>query len=306
MPLNNAVLDFHPLGVVETPRSASAGRARRCPARHDRALAHGRSPRGTHPRGHRPLRLRLIRSLYRPQVDDTGRVLYLNVDGLTNLAIAEGKICRFTRVVGSGLEGMAAELAERRSIPPGRGPQPGRLGGRQHAAAGRAAQVVTRSPSSPSPRARRRRAVVTPDGESAPDARARRDDGLGEEFTPAEPHPTATSGTCWRTASGRSPARCATHLTSTAPRTAAGMSPTSCSAVRPRRSPDSRRSSSAPSASRSAVSLSASSMSVWVRPSTATGSPSPPDWGLWRLRNESRKPDPRRPARRSPRRRRPL
>ncbi len=43
-------------------------------------------------------------------------MLYLNVDGLTNLAIAEGKICRFTRVVGSGLEGMASELAERRSI----------------------------------------------------------------------------------------------------------------------------------------------------------------------------------------------
>ena len=43
-------------------------------------------------------------------------MLYLNVDGLTNLAIAEGTICRFTRVVGSGLEGMAGELAERRGI----------------------------------------------------------------------------------------------------------------------------------------------------------------------------------------------
>jgi type IV pilus assembly protein PilM len=43
-------------------------------------------------------------------------VLYLNVDGLANLAIAEGIICRFTRVVGSGLEGMAVELAERRGI----------------------------------------------------------------------------------------------------------------------------------------------------------------------------------------------
>jgi len=58
----------------------------------------------------------LIRSLYRSQEDQTGRVLYLNVDGLTNLAIAEGTVCRFTRVVGSGFEGMASELAERRSI----------------------------------------------------------------------------------------------------------------------------------------------------------------------------------------------
>ncbi len=43
-------------------------------------------------------------------------MLYLNVDGLSNLAIAEGTVCRFTRVVGSGLEGMATELAERRGI----------------------------------------------------------------------------------------------------------------------------------------------------------------------------------------------
>ena len=43
-------------------------------------------------------------------------MLYLNVDGLTNLAIAEGTICRFTRVVGGGLESMAAEIAARREI----------------------------------------------------------------------------------------------------------------------------------------------------------------------------------------------
>jgi hypothetical protein len=44
-------------------------------------------------------------------------VLYLNVDGLTNMAIAEGTLCRFTRVVGGGIEAMASQLAERRSIP---------------------------------------------------------------------------------------------------------------------------------------------------------------------------------------------
>ncbi len=58
----------------------------------------------------------LIRSLYRPDPEHDGRVLYLNVDGLTNMAIAEGTICRFTRVVGGGFEAMASELAERRSI----------------------------------------------------------------------------------------------------------------------------------------------------------------------------------------------
>src|SRR5450755_2458388 len=65
----------------------------------------------------------LIRSLYQPETAHEGqpehvsRVVYLNVDGLTNLAIAEGLTCRFTRVVGGGLEGMAGELAERRGIP---------------------------------------------------------------------------------------------------------------------------------------------------------------------------------------------
>jgi type IV pilus assembly protein PilM len=33
------------------------------------------------------------------------------------MAIAEGTTCRFTRVVGGGIEAMASELAERRSIP---------------------------------------------------------------------------------------------------------------------------------------------------------------------------------------------
>jgi Tfp pilus assembly PilM family ATPase len=40
----------------------------------------------------------------------------LNVDGLTNLAIAEGTACRFTRVIGGGVETMASELAARRGI----------------------------------------------------------------------------------------------------------------------------------------------------------------------------------------------
>ena len=48
-------------------------------------------------------------------------MLYLNVGGLTNMAIAEGTVCRFTRVVGGGLESMATEVAERNSIKLGAG-----------------------------------------------------------------------------------------------------------------------------------------------------------------------------------------
>jgi type IV pilus assembly protein PilM len=117
MPLNNAVLDFHPLGIVETP-AGPRQRVVLVAAQRDmieRLLSAVRSA-GLTPVGVDLSAFALIRSLYRPEPEQSGRVLYLNVDGLTNLAIAEGKICRFTRVIGSGLEGMAAELAERRSI----------------------------------------------------------------------------------------------------------------------------------------------------------------------------------------------
>jgi type IV pilus assembly protein PilM len=117
MPLNNAVMDFHPLGIVETP-AGPRQRVVLVAAQRDmieRLLSAVRRA-GLSPEGVDLSAFALIRSLYRPDPDQTARVLYLNVDGLTNLAIAEGKICRFTRVVGSGLEGMASELAERRSI----------------------------------------------------------------------------------------------------------------------------------------------------------------------------------------------
>ena len=117
MPLSNAVLDFHPLGVHDTPAGpAPAGRARRRPARHGPTPA--RRGARTPDCARRAIDLSafaLIRSLYRHDAEHDGRVLYLNVDGLTNMAIAEGAVCRFTRVVGGGLEAMASELAERRS-----------------------------------------------------------------------------------------------------------------------------------------------------------------------------------------------
>ncbi len=117
MPLNNAVLDFHPLGVIDTP-AGPRQRVVLVAAQRDmveRLLAAVRRA-GLTAEGVDLSAFALIRSLYRPDPEQSGRVLYLNVDGLTNLAIAEGTVCRFTRVVGSGLEGMASELAERRGI----------------------------------------------------------------------------------------------------------------------------------------------------------------------------------------------
>jgi type IV pilus assembly protein PilM len=120
MPLSNAVLDFHPLGIVDTP-AGPRQRVVLVAAQRDmiERLVGAVRRAGLSPEGVDLSAFALIRSLYRPVAEQEGspsRVLYLNVDGLTNLAIAEGSVCRFTRVVGSGLEGMAVELAERRAI----------------------------------------------------------------------------------------------------------------------------------------------------------------------------------------------
>jgi len=122
MPLSNAVLDFHPLGIVDTPAGPRQHvvlvAAQRDMIEHLLAAVRGA---GLQPVGIDLSAFALIRSLHQPELgaeaDHVSRVVYLNVDGLTNLAIAEGLICRFTRVVGGGLEGMAGELAERRGIP---------------------------------------------------------------------------------------------------------------------------------------------------------------------------------------------
>jgi type IV pilus assembly protein PilM len=118
MPLSNAVLDFHSLGIFDSPEGPRQ-RVVLVAAQRDmveRLLAAVRDA-GLRPEGIDLSAFALIRSLYRPDPQHSGRVLYLNVDGLTNMAIAEGTACRFTRVVGGGIEAMASELAERRSIP---------------------------------------------------------------------------------------------------------------------------------------------------------------------------------------------
>jgi type IV pilus assembly protein PilM len=45
-----------------------------------------------------------------------GTTLYVSVGGMTNLALAEGTTCLFTRAVPGGIEALASALAERRGL----------------------------------------------------------------------------------------------------------------------------------------------------------------------------------------------
>jgi type IV pilus assembly protein PilM len=118
MPLSNAVLDFQSLGTFDTP-NGERQRVIVVAAQRDMVekLLSAVRAAGLRPEGVDLSAFALIRSLYRADAESQGRVLYLNVGGLTNMAIAEGLVCRFTRVVGGGLEAMASEVAERRGIP---------------------------------------------------------------------------------------------------------------------------------------------------------------------------------------------
>jgi type IV pilus assembly protein PilM len=117
MPLESAVLDYQTLGVLDTP----AGPRQRVvvvAAQKDmveRLMAAVRAA-GLRPEAVDLSAFALIRSLHRAG-EHEGRVLYLNVGGLTNMAIADGTVCRFTRVAAGGLESMATAVAERNGIP---------------------------------------------------------------------------------------------------------------------------------------------------------------------------------------------
>jgi type IV pilus assembly protein PilM len=115
MPLEQAVLEHHSLGIVETPDGPRT-RVVLVAARRDMIdglLAATRSA-GLRPEGIDLSAFAMIRALYRSGRD--APTLYVSVGGMTNLAVAVGTTCVFTRVVAHGTEAMAAELAERREL----------------------------------------------------------------------------------------------------------------------------------------------------------------------------------------------
>jgi type IV pilus assembly protein PilM len=119
MPLDSAVLDFQPLDIVDSEHGPRQ-RVLIVAARRDmidRVMAAAKAA-GLKPEGIDLSAFAMIRALHRAEIttETPEPVLYLSVGGLTNLAVAEGTTCLFTRVVGGGLEAIAVELAERKAL----------------------------------------------------------------------------------------------------------------------------------------------------------------------------------------------
>lgn len=119
MPLDQAVLDFQSLGVVDTPDGPRT-RVVLVAARRDmieRLLAAARQA-GLRPTGIDLSAFAMVRALQDAEQPAEGgqATLYVCVGGMTNLALADGPRCVFTRVVAGGTETMAQELAERRGL----------------------------------------------------------------------------------------------------------------------------------------------------------------------------------------------
>lgn len=115
MPLDQAVVDHVPLGIVETPEGPRA-RVMLVAARReliDRVLSVARQA-GLKPEGVDLAAFALVRSL---GDRSDSPVAYLAIGGSVNLVVSRGGHCLFTRVIAGGLETLAIELAERRQVP---------------------------------------------------------------------------------------------------------------------------------------------------------------------------------------------
>ena len=120
MPLEQAVMDYQVLGLVDTPEGP---RMRVVVVATDREsvdrLLDALRRAGLRPAGLDLSAFALIRALYQQPAADAPEhaVLYAHISGSTTFAIADGTNCRFTRVSAAGFDTFAARLAERAEIP---------------------------------------------------------------------------------------------------------------------------------------------------------------------------------------------
>jgi type IV pilus assembly protein PilM len=112
MPMDEAILDFQPLGKVITPTGQERSRVVVVAVRRemiDRIVGAARQA-GLQLEGIDLSAFAMVRAI--GQTDDDA-VLYVNVAGLTNVAVANGSGCLFTRAAAGGLNTMVHTLCER-------------------------------------------------------------------------------------------------------------------------------------------------------------------------------------------------
>jgi type IV pilus assembly protein PilM len=120
MPLPSVVLDYRSLGILEGPAGprlnvllVAARRDMIEPVLHAARLA------GLQPEGVDLAAFGMVRALRPADSGANEQVLYLSIGGLTNLAISHGPTCEFTRVIGSGVDQIASDVASRCGVPLG-------------------------------------------------------------------------------------------------------------------------------------------------------------------------------------------
>ena len=116
MPMDEAVLDWQPLGIVETPQGPRA-RVVIVAVRREMVerLAAALGEAGLELEGVDLAAFAMVRALKAPAASG-GAVLYVNFAGLTNVAVANGDGCLFTRAATGGLDASVHALAERRGL----------------------------------------------------------------------------------------------------------------------------------------------------------------------------------------------
>ena len=116
MPMDEAILDYVPLGPVQTaagPRTRVVIVAARREMI-DKLVSATRAA-GLKLEGIDLAAFGMVRALASKE-EVEGAVLYINVAGLTNVAVANHSGCLFTRAAAGGLSAIVASLAERRTL----------------------------------------------------------------------------------------------------------------------------------------------------------------------------------------------
>ena len=116
MPMDEAVVDFQSLGVVDTP-AGPRSRVVIVAVRREmiERLVSATREAGLELEGIDLAAFGMVRALA-PAAPSDHAILYVNVAGLTNVAVANGSGCLFTRAAAGGLDAAVHNLAERRGL----------------------------------------------------------------------------------------------------------------------------------------------------------------------------------------------